>query len=535
LRLLALLSSVPIALLPWTTSTAALARTDPGASPSAVVTARPEGPWPPASVLAIDPGRVNPPKTALAPSLTTGACPASSGVQRTAPGSGRTVALTFDDGPGASTAQILSILKRAGVPATFFNIGINQTQRPQVVRAEVADGFVLGNHTWSHPDMTTLSASEQGRQLDLTSAEQTALIGTAPCSYRPPYGAYDATSLAQASARHLAVWTWSVDTEDWKAPSATSAWVNRIVSLGTAVGGQQHPVVSLHNQPAGNPATVAALPRIINFYRSHGYRFVDLLGRSLPPNPFGDVTADGWSDVLALQPSTGTVWLYPRSGMPFSAPVRLSTGWSAGTATTRLGDVDGDGRDDVLARDPETGDLMLFRGSGTALGQGTRVGVQWNGMREITAVGALRGPGTFDLLAVQASTGDLYRYPWNGSALGAGIRIGNGWNQMDELTGVGDFNRDGHVDLLARRASTGDLFLYLGGSGYVGAAVLQVGNGWSGMRDLVGIGDYDRDGYLDVIAVEIPTGNLDLYTGHGTYFSGMTRIGIGWTGMAPLF
>jgi len=78
-------------------------------------------------------------------------CPAAPyGARFYAPGSSKTVALTFDDGPGKSTAAILAILARYRVPATFFNIGVNMAPRPALVRAEVKGGYAMGNHTWNH-------------------------------------------------------------------------------------------------------------------------------------------------------------------------------------------------------------------------------------------------------------------------------------------------------------------------------------------------------------------------------------------------
>lgn len=236
----------------------------------------PEGPWPPSEVLAADPATVAAPLAAL---VATNSCPAAgSGINRSAPGTGKTVALTFDDGPGASTAAIMQILRNAGVPATFFNIGVNQTVRPSLVQEEAAQGFLLGSHSWDHPDMTTLSSAQQASQMDRTTNEQISLVGSAPCVFRPPYGSYNSTTLSLAQARNMSVWNWSVDTEDWKAAGSGSAdWVNRIVTLAQAGGSQQHPVVLMHNQPGGNPATVAALPTIIQFYRDRGYGFVTLL------------------------------------------------------------------------------------------------------------------------------------------------------------------------------------------------------------------------------------------------------------------
>ena len=107
-------------------------------------------------------------------------------------------------------------------------------------------------------------------------------VGSSPCVFRPPYGDYDATTLSLARARHLAVWLWDVDTEDWEAEgSASSYWVDRIISLAESEGGAlSHPVVLMHNQSIPMPATVAALPTVIRYFQSHGYTFVDLLGRS---------------------------------------------------------------------------------------------------------------------------------------------------------------------------------------------------------------------------------------------------------------
>ena len=98
------------------------------------------------------------------------------------------------------------------------------------------------------------------------------------CAFRPPYGNYDAVTLSLARQRRMSVWLWSVDTQDWMARgSGSSYWISRIIRLAKGEGGALRPPrVLMHNQPAGNPATVAALPAIIRFFRSHGSRFVRL-------------------------------------------------------------------------------------------------------------------------------------------------------------------------------------------------------------------------------------------------------------------
>ncbi len=218
---------------------------------------------------------------ALLPALAGAQCPKPAyGPKSYAPEYPRTksVALTFDDGPGKSTARILEILRQFKVPATFFNTGQNEAARPSLVKTEAKDKFVLGNHTWSHPNLKKLSAKAQATQVDRASNEQRSLTGTVPCDFRPPGGYYNKTTLGLAQLRLLAVWLWSVDTQDWKARgSGSSYWVNRIVRLAEQQGGRlHHPIVLLHNQTGGNPATVSALPTIIRYFRSHGYHFVGL-------------------------------------------------------------------------------------------------------------------------------------------------------------------------------------------------------------------------------------------------------------------
>jgi len=231
-------------------------------------------------------GQVAAPPQALSPQVST-SCPAAPyGAKSAAPGSGKTVALTFDDGPGASTASILSILAQYGVPATFFNLGQNMAARPALVKQEASAGYALGNHTWDHKKLTTLPASAQGTEMDQASAEQVSLTGIQPCAFRPPGGNYNSTTLSLAQQRRMTVWTWSVDTEDWKANGSSSTyWVNRIIGLAEKGSSLTHPVVLLHNQPAGNPATALALRTIIQYFGSHGYTFTDLAGRTSARTP----------------------------------------------------------------------------------------------------------------------------------------------------------------------------------------------------------------------------------------------------------
>ena len=224
----------------------------------------------------------SPPSQSLTADQALQTCPAAPyGIRNYGPGKGKTVALTFDDGPGSSTPQILRALEDAHAEATFFNLGELEAAMPRQVRAEHTAGFALGDHTWGHRDLTLLDAAGQAREIDRERAEQASLTGAYPCLLRPPYGNADATTLELAQQRGMRVWKWSVDTEDWKAAgSADAYWVRRIITRAEAGVVLRNPVIVLHDEVGGNPATVAALPAIIEYYRSHGYSFVDLYGHT---------------------------------------------------------------------------------------------------------------------------------------------------------------------------------------------------------------------------------------------------------------
>ena len=98
----------------------------------------------------------------------------------------RVIALTFDDGPGPFTPAVLSVLESYGVPATFFEIGDEVARYPQFARQVVAAGFSVGDHTWSHPDLSTLTAQGVASQIDMTQAEIRAVTGVTPDCVRPP-------------------------------------------------------------------------------------------------------------------------------------------------------------------------------------------------------------------------------------------------------------------------------------------------------------------------------------------------------------
>jgi peptidoglycan/xylan/chitin deacetylase (PgdA/CDA1 family) len=184
----------------------------------------------------------------------------------------RVIALTFDDGPGPYTPAVLSVLEQYHVPATFFEIGEEVARYPQFAKMVAAAGYPVEDHTWSHPDLTTLPPSGVAAQIDMTQAEIESVTGTTPQCVRPPYDAWNPSVLNQIAVRGLTTMSYSIDPKDWTLPGA-QAIVSRVV--GAAFPGA---VVDMHDAGGDRSQTVAALPQIISQLSAQGYSFVSICG-----------------------------------------------------------------------------------------------------------------------------------------------------------------------------------------------------------------------------------------------------------------
>jgi peptidoglycan/xylan/chitin deacetylase (PgdA/CDA1 family) len=181
------------------------------------------------------------------------------------------IALTFDDGPNPYyTPQVLAILQRYGIKATFFDIGYLVADYPNIVRQEYNQGNVVANHSWSHPVLTHFSA--QGIQSQLTSTTNIiqATIGIRPTFFRPPYGAINNLVLAQARNLHYTTVMWDGSSEDWNLPGVY-AIVNK-----TLYYARNGAILLLHDGGGNRSQTVAALPIIISTLKSRGFKFVTI-------------------------------------------------------------------------------------------------------------------------------------------------------------------------------------------------------------------------------------------------------------------
>ena len=179
-----------------------------------------------------------------------------------------TIALTIDDGPSpVYTPQILQILQKYHVTASFSMVGENVTYYPGVAR-DVADaGHVIVNHTWDHANLATLSQSRVRAEIANASDAIHTAVGRAPTIFRAPYGAWSRPTLEYCASENLMPLDWSVDPQDWARPG-----VSKIVS--NIMKNTQTGSIILEHDGGGNRAeTVAALKIAIPRLLDEGYHF----------------------------------------------------------------------------------------------------------------------------------------------------------------------------------------------------------------------------------------------------------------------
>ncbi|MFN3631627.1 LysM peptidoglycan-binding domain-containing protein [Exiguobacterium profundum] len=182
----------------------------------------------------------------------------------------KVVALTFDDGAdGANTNKILDILAKNNVKATFFLTGSGANNHPQYIKNIAAKGHQLGNHSYTHPDFTKLTATQMKSELDRTEALIKSLTGkTTKPIFRAPFGAVNSTVLnGVGAAGYGYTIQWNIDTIDWK--GLTASQINTKVQTNIKPGS----IVLMHTG-AGAPGTPLALPTMISQLKAKGYKFV---------------------------------------------------------------------------------------------------------------------------------------------------------------------------------------------------------------------------------------------------------------------
>ena len=179
----------------------------------------------------------------------------------------KAIALTFDDGPWpTTTTQILDILKKNNIKATFFWVGRYLQTYPELGKQVAAAGHAIGNHTWNHQ---YIKYNEDGaaREIDRTSSLIEELTGIKASMFRPPGGILNNGLAAYAQKKNYAVVMWSADSLDWRA--ATESLMDNVMRQANSGG-----IVLMHDGGGNRSRTVQALPDIIARLRKEGYIFV---------------------------------------------------------------------------------------------------------------------------------------------------------------------------------------------------------------------------------------------------------------------
>jgi peptidoglycan-N-acetylglucosamine deacetylase len=225
------------------------------------------------------------------------------------------VALTFDDGPDTEwTPRILDILKQEKVPATFFAIGTNADNAPDLIRREFDEGHEIGNHSYTHPDIEEISKTQIQIELNLTERLFESILGVKTILFRPPYGidhqpetAGEISYLPIPQSMGYIIIGAEIDPHDWgegngQAPPPAATIVQRVVDQATQQlktnGGN---IILMHDGGGDRSQTVAALPLIIDRMRAQGFQFVSV----------SSLLGETRSEVM--QPLSYREWLWARS------------------------------------------------------------------------------------------------------------------------------------------------------------------------------------------------------------------------------
>ncbi|WP_116245070.1 polysaccharide deacetylase family protein [Nocardiopsis sp. FIRDI 009] len=194
----------------------------------------------------------------------------------------RCVALTYDDGPGGRTPELLDTLAEYDARATFFVTGVPVLEHPRTVRRAYAEGHEIANHTLGHPDLTGLSRDGVRDELETVQAQVFRETGYTMDLMRPPYGATDDGVAAVTEDMGLAQIIWSVDTLDWKDRDAS-------LVASRALGGASDGAIILMHDIHGT--TIDASHEIIRELDARGYTMVtvsQLLGTTTPGATYHD-------------------------------------------------------------------------------------------------------------------------------------------------------------------------------------------------------------------------------------------------------
>jgi len=253
------------------------------------------------------------------------------------------VGLTFDDGPNTGTTnQLINALRQGGATGTVFPTGSNAQANPSLMQAYRNAGLQIGNHSWDHPHLTTLSSSDIQSQLSRTQQAIQQTAGVTPTLFRPPYGETNSTVQQIASSLGLRQIIWDADSQDWNNASAAQI---RQVAAGLTNG----QIILMHDWPAN---TIQALPGILQDLQARNLctgHISSSTGRAVAPAGSGGGTGSctvsvtrgqEWTDRFNVSlavggSSTWTVTIGLNGGQSLQNSWNATVSGSTGTLTAR--------------------------------------------------------------------------------------------------------------------------------------------------------------------------------------------------------
>jgi peptidoglycan/xylan/chitin deacetylase (PgdA/CDA1 family) len=184
------------------------------------------------------------------------------------------VVLTFDDGPFSYTTQLLLILSLQRVKATFFMVGKNIEENKKIATAVFKNGHTIGSHSYSHPDLVTLTPEQIKVELNKTDIIIKSIIGRSPKYFRPPYSSYNINVDKVAKSFGYKTIMVGLDTQDWLFPDSTTIVITNVKKhLNQTMSTPGGPIICQHDRLKNSVKQVNSM---INYIKQQGYSIVSL-------------------------------------------------------------------------------------------------------------------------------------------------------------------------------------------------------------------------------------------------------------------
>ncbi len=222
----------------------------------------------------------------------------------TVKGRGHKIIFTFDDGPDPEwTPQVLDILEKEKIPASFFVVGMQVEKNIPILKRIQRDGFEIGNHTFTHSNLATMSLSRAEVEMKLTRLLIESITGRSTILFRAPYNAdsepqtfEELEPIARSSNENYITIGESIDPMDWQEGVLSDSIIARVIRQ---VEERNASIILFHDAGGNRSATIEALPTLIKYFRNKGYRFTSL----------ADLMGKTYADVMPAIPHSRSGWV----------------------------------------------------------------------------------------------------------------------------------------------------------------------------------------------------------------------------------